>query len=96
MPDVYEHIMISIYQFAVNNVREYIRGEENQKALAQMDKSMNAFDTAQVLAVAFMKRQEDVLADLIGITSGADRQRRQIDEVAKEMAKKITAQREKA
>jgi hypothetical protein len=92
MPDVYEHIMISIYQFAVNNVREYIRGEENQKALAQMDKSMNAFDTAQVLAVAFMKRQEDVLADLIGITSGADRQRRQIDEVAK----KITAQREKA
>jgi hypothetical protein len=39
-----------------------------------------------------MKRQEDVLADLIGITSGADRQRRQIDEVAK----KITAQREKA
>jgi hypothetical protein len=65
MPDVYEHIMISIYQFAVNNVKEYIRGEENQKAIAQMEKSMNAFDAAQVLAVAFMKRQEDVLADLV-------------------------------
>jgi hypothetical protein len=65
MPDVYEHIMISIYQFAVNNVKEYIRGEENQKALAQMDKNMSAFDAAQVLAVAFMKRQEDVLADLV-------------------------------
>lgn len=57
--------MTSVYQFAIKNVKAYIQGKENQKAVANMEKSLNAFDAAQVLAVAFMKDQGEVWADLI-------------------------------
>jgi hypothetical protein len=56
---------MSVYVFAIDNVKAYIGSEENKKQLAQGGRSMNAFDAAQVLAVAFMKPQGEVLAELI-------------------------------
>lgn len=55
---------MAVYPFAVNNVKDYLRSDENQKAVAR-GKGLDAFAAAQVLAIAFMKAQEEVLADLI-------------------------------
>jgi hypothetical protein len=56
---------MSVYKFAVDNVRAYIRSPENSPEQTRSVPPMNAFDAAQVLAVAFMKPQGDVMADLI-------------------------------
>ena len=56
---------MSVYQFAIDNVRTYIRSPENNPSLARSEPPMNAFDAAQVLAVAFMKPQNEVMADLL-------------------------------
>lgn len=58
--------MVSVYQFAINNIKAHLRSEENQKLVNRLDPAaMNAFAAAPVLAVAFMKSQEEVLNDLI-------------------------------
>lgn len=54
----------SVYQFAIANVKKYIRSEEN-KTDAFAGKAITAFDAATVLAIAFMKDQNDVMADLV-------------------------------
>lgn len=56
---------MSVYQFAVDNVKTYIRSDENSADMARSVAPMNAFDAAQVLAVAFMKPQNEVMADLL-------------------------------
>jgi len=56
---------MSVYKFAVDNVRAYIRSPENNADKFRDVAPMNAFDAAQVLAVAFMKPQNEVMADLI-------------------------------
>jgi hypothetical protein len=56
---------MSAYIFALDNVKTYIRSPENQPGGAREVPPMNAFDAAQVLAVAFMKPQAEVMADLL-------------------------------
>jgi len=56
---------MSAYLFALDNVKTYIRSAENQPGAAREVPPMNAFDAAQVLAVAFMKPQAEVMADLL-------------------------------
>lgn len=53
------------YEFAVMNVQTYIRSSENQFALNSTGRAMNAWDAAQVIAVAFMKDQNEVLTHLL-------------------------------
>lgn len=55
----------SVYEFAINNMKAYIRSDANQKLASQGLKSMTAFDAADVLAIAFMKTNGEVIADLI-------------------------------
>lgn len=57
---------ISIYQFAVGNVKKKIQSSENARLVERGDGSaMTAFAAAEVLAVAFMKDKNEVLADLV-------------------------------
>lgn len=53
------------YEFALNNVKTYIRSKENQPNARRDVPPMNAFDATQVLAVAFMKPQNEVMADML-------------------------------
>lgn len=58
--------MITPYQFAINNMKAYIKSEENRRLIETMDSNrVDVFKAAQHLAIAFMKDQTDVLADLI-------------------------------
>ena len=51
------------YQFAIQNCKQYIRGEEN----LSLEVPWSVFDFAPVIAISFMKQQEDVLTDLIAL-----------------------------
>ena len=55
----------SVYEFAINNTKAHIRSDKNQQLAAQGLKSLTAFDAADVLAIAFMKTNGEVIADLI-------------------------------
>lgn len=53
----------SVYKFAIENTKNYIRSEENQK-----DFTVNVFNASFVLAIAFMKDKDEVLQDLLNDT----------------------------
>jgi hypothetical protein len=54
------------YEFAINNMKQHIRSSENRRLAERGDpEAMNVFTVAPVLAIAFMKKQEEVVADLI-------------------------------
>jgi hypothetical protein len=58
--------MITPYQFAIQNTKAYLRGAENRRLVeSQSPDAMNTFKVAEVLAIAFMKDKNEVLADLI-------------------------------
>lgn len=56
--------MDSVYQFAIQNVKNYIRSAENTEAITT-GQQMQAFEAARVLGVAFIKEPMDVFVDLI-------------------------------
>ena len=53
-----------IYELAINNMKAYIRSEQNQKDTLE-GKQIDAFTAARIIAVAFMKDQDEVMFDLI-------------------------------
>jgi hypothetical protein len=58
--------MITPYQFAINNTKAFLRGDENRRLVEKGDpEALDAFKAAKVLAAAFMKDRNEVLAALI-------------------------------
>lgn len=55
----------SVYEFAIANTKAHIRSDKNQALASQGLKSLTAFEAADVLAIAFMKTNGEVIADLI-------------------------------
>jgi hypothetical protein len=53
--------MISVYQFAINNTKTFIGSDENMTSLSPL----NVFQVSKVLSIAFMKDQDQIIADLI-------------------------------
>lgn len=53
------------YEFAINNTKDYIRSRGNQLDAAN-NTQLTVFDAARVLAIAFIKNQGEVIADLLG------------------------------
>lgn len=56
---------MDIYQFAIDNMRQYLRSEENQNAIIRGAPSISAFDASEILAIAFMKTKGEVFCDLV-------------------------------
>ena len=52
---------MSVYQFAINNMKNYIRSTENTSQMFPM----TAFDAAYILSIAFMKSEGEVIADIV-------------------------------
>lgn len=52
---------ISIYQFAINNTKTFIRSSENNRQQVPL----SVFEASSVLAIAFMKDKEEVAKDLL-------------------------------
>jgi len=57
----------SVYQFAINNVKARIRGDENKSKAEQGTGALTAFAAADILATAFMKPYGEVVSDLIRV-----------------------------
>ena len=51
------------YQMAINNTARYLRSPENRRG--NDDFHLDAFTASEVLAIAFCKAKEEVVADLI-------------------------------
>lgn len=58
-----------VYPWVISNVRSYI---ERCAKLEKDESCLNAFDVSSVLAVAFCKTKEDVIVDILGLTSRKD------------------------
>lgn len=57
---------ISIYQFCINNIRNKIQSAENRIKIESNDiTALTPYSFAFELSIAFMKREEDVLLDII-------------------------------
>ena len=56
----------SPYQMAINNTARFIRSAKNRD-FGKEDPTVNAFDAARILAIAFCKIYEEVLADLVSV-----------------------------
>lgn len=57
---------MTVYQMAINNTAAFIRGPANHTRVKGEDGfELDAFTASLVLAAAFCKLKEDVLADLI-------------------------------
>lgn len=56
--------MTTLYQFALDNTKAYIKSEQNQKDTIT-GQQLDAFTAARVLAIAMMKDQNEVLVDLL-------------------------------
>lgn len=50
------------YQMAINNTARYLRSPDNRRG---DDFHLDAFKASEVLAIAFCKAKEEVIADLI-------------------------------
>ena len=58
------------YSMCINNVAAYIRSDDNRAHLEQHGRmvevqALTAFEASAVLAIAFCKSKEEVIADLI-------------------------------
>jgi hypothetical protein len=61
-----EEEMSTPYQFAINNTKAYIRGELNQYNIGRMNgTAVDIFQAAKILAIAFVKDEDDIVADLL-------------------------------
>lgn len=56
---------INVYQFAINNIKKHIANNPAESK----GFIFNAFGAANVLSVAFMKDEKEVLLDIISDTS---------------------------
>lgn len=57
---------MSPYQFAIKNVMEHIKSDQNRKMLeTEPDKVINVFNASPVLSIAFMKPLEKVTEDML-------------------------------
>lgn len=54
----------SPYQMAINNTARFIQSPKNRDTGSE-DPTINAFDASIILAIAFCKNKEEVLADLL-------------------------------
>lgn len=56
-------VVITPYRMAINNVANYIRSLDNRDRHG--DCNIDAFQASEILAIAFCKLKEDVLADIV-------------------------------
>lgn len=55
---------MTLYEFTLDNMKTYIASEKNQSDVMK-GTQVDAFTAARILAIALMKDQSEVLADLI-------------------------------
>ncbi len=60
--------MISVYQMAINNTAAFIRSPANRKVMKGLEEyELDAFTASVVLAAAFCKLKEEVMADILSV-----------------------------